>query len=248
MALSSQTALITGAGSGIGRAVAAALAEAGVRTALVGRDAARLEATRAQLGAGAEAAMAVPCDVTDRAGVEAMVRQVLATFGAIDILVCGAGINVPNRSLRSLDPADWDRVIATNLTGAFNLVHFVLPAMRDRGRGLIVQIASLSALRANVVSGAAYSVSKAGQAFLGACIGREERGRGIRSTVIYAGEVATSFLDARSSRPGGAGVASRREGILQPADVAAAVRFIAELPPHAHVAMLALKPTIDDFA
>src|SRR5437763_304146 len=77
-----------------------------------------------------------------------------------------------------LGPADWDRMIATNLTGAYNLVHFVLPTMRARGRGLVVQVASVAGLRASVLGGAAYSASKFGQAALGICLGREERSRG----------------------------------------------------------------------
>ena len=246
MALSNQIALITGAG-GIGKAIAMGLAEAGARVALVGRNREKLEATKAELGSSGELAVIAPCDITDRTQVQAMVQMVLTTLGSIDILVCSAGINVPKRSLRSLDPSDWDRLIATNLTGAFNVVHFVLPSMRDRGNGLVIQIASVSGMRANVLSGAAYSASKFGQAALGICIGREERGRGIRSTVIYPGEVNTPFLDARAGRPGGVD-AGRRESILQPSDIAAAVRFLAELPPRAHVPELVIKPTVDDFS
>jgi NADP-dependent 3-hydroxy acid dehydrogenase YdfG len=176
-----------------------------------------------------------------------MVEGVLAAFGSIDILVCSAGINVAQRSLRSLDPADWDRVLATNLTGSFNLVHFVLPSMRQRGNGLVIQVASVSGMRANTLSGAAYSASKFAQSALGIGIGREERGRGIRSTVLYPGEVNTSFLDQRAGRPGG-GDDSRRQSILQPEDIAAAVRFLVELPPRVHVPELVIKPTIDDFS
>ncbi len=175
-----------------------------------------------------------------------MVENVLSAMGSIDILICGAGINVPQRSLRSLDPADWDRIMAVNLTGAFNLVHFVLPSMRVRGRGLVIQLASVSGMRVNTLSGVAYSASKFGQAALGISIGREERGRGIHSTVIYSGEVNTPFLDSRGARPG-AGDDARRQSILQAEDIAAAVRFLAELPPRAHVPELVIKPTIDDF-
>ncbi len=177
-----------------------------------------------------------------------MVDDVLARLGRIDILVCASGLNVRQRSLRSLDPADWDQVIAANLTAAFNVIHATLPAMRTQGSGLIVQISSLSGVRANTISGAAYSAAKFGQSALGLLVGREERGRGIRSTVLYAGEVNTDFLDARAARPGGGDDSGRRSRILQPADVAATVRFLAELPAEAHVPELVLKPTIDDFS
>jgi len=245
--IGSQTALVAGAGGGIGRAVALRLAEAGARVALVGRNRDNLEATRAAMRPSDRPAVVAPCDVTDRPQVAATIQMLLAEIGSIDILVYSAGINVPKRSLRSLDPTDWDRLIATNLTGAFNLVHFTLPMMRERGNGLVIQIGSISAKRPSTLGGAGYSASKAAQAVLGVCIGREERGRGIRSTVIYSGEVNTSFLDSRSNRPGGIET-SRRETILQPEDIAAAVRFIAELPPRAHVPEFVIKPTIDDFA
>ncbi len=247
MSIQHQTALIAGASGGIGSAVTRVLADAGVRVALVGRDEAKLEAIRASLGAAGEQAVVAPCDLTDRAQVGPMVERVLSAMGSIDILVCASGINVAKRSLRTLDPADWDRVLSQNLGAAFNLVYFVAPSMRARGSGLVIQIGSLAGLRANALAGAAYSASKFAQGALGVVLGREERGRGIRSTVICAGEVNTSLLDARGARPGGE-APSRREGILEPADIAAAVRFLAELPPRVHVPEIVLKPTIDDFA
>jgi NADP-dependent 3-hydroxy acid dehydrogenase YdfG len=247
MAIQHQTALITGGGGGVGGAIAAVLTQSGVRVALLGRDCQRLDDARRALGPSAESSLSVPCDVTDRAKVNSAVASVLAEFRAIDILVCGAGINVANRSLRALDPADWDRMIATNLTGAYNVVHAVLPSMRAHGTGLVIQLGSVSGKRANVVSGVGYSASKFAQAALGVCIGREERGRNIRSTVIYAGEVNTPFLNARAARPGG-GDDTRRQSILQAEDIANAVRFLAELPPRVHIPELVIKPTIDDYS
>jgi NADP-dependent 3-hydroxy acid dehydrogenase YdfG len=162
------------------------------------------------------------------------------------VLVCASGINVAQRSLRALNPEDWDRVLQTNLTGTFNVIHHVLPSMRARGDGLIIQIASVSGLRANTLAGAAYSASKFAQRALGICIGREERGRGIRSSVIYPGETNTAFLDQRAGRPGGS-EGGRRQFILEPDDIAAAVNFLIQLPSRAHVPELVIKPTIDDF-
>lgn len=241
------TALITGAGGSIGRAIAQTLARMGIGVVLVGRERAKLERTAADLGAPAENAMLIPCDVTDRHQVKDMAAKAMEQTGSIDIAVCGAGINIPQRSLRAIDPAEWDRVIATNLTGAFNVVHFILPSMRARGSGLIIQMCSISGMRANTLSGAAYSASKFAQAALGICIGREERGRNVRSTVIYAGEVNSSFLDNRPARAGG-GDDSRRQTILQPEDIAATVGFLASLPPRAHIPEVVLKPAIDDFS
>ena len=95
--------------------------------ALIGRDREKLERARAGLERGRDSAFVATCDISDRFAVKAVVDQVLTAFGGIDVLVCNAGTNVKNRSLESLDPADWDRMIATNLTGSFNLVHAVLP-------------------------------------------------------------------------------------------------------------------------
>ena len=175
MAAKLKTALVTGAGSGIGRSIALTLAEMGLRVALVGRDREKLERTRADFVEG------------QRLGVRRALRHHRSIRGqgrsstrsrrpleSIDVLVCNAGTNVKNRSLESLDPSDWDRMIATNLTGSFNLVHHVLPSMRRRKNGLVIQICSISGMRASTLGGAGYSASKFGQAALGICLGREE--------------------------------------------------------------------------
>jgi NADP-dependent 3-hydroxy acid dehydrogenase YdfG len=237
--------MIVGASGGIGRAIATELAAAGARTILIGRNEERLKDLWSAL-ADSKALIAV-CDVTDRAQVSATVSSALSECGAIDILVFAAGINVAQRSLRSLDPGDWDKVVQTNLTGSFNVIQSVLPTMRERGCGLVIQIASLAGLRASSIAGAAYSTSKFGQAALGICIGREERGRGIRSTVIYPGEVNTALLRHRGGRMDEVDN-SRRESILQTGDVASVVRFIAELPPRVHIPELVMKPVLDDFS
>ena len=246
--MSQKTALVIGASGGLGRAIALMLAEEGYALALVGRDVEKLQRVRDELGTAAQAALLLTCDLTDRAQAQAMVEQVLAQMSFIDVLICAAGLNVRQRSLRSLDPADWDRVIAANLTTAFNAIHFVLPSMRTRGGGLIVQISSLAGLRANTITGAAYSAAKFAQGALGISIGREERGRGIRSTVIYSGEVNTPLLGVRADRLGATADEGRRANILQPQDIADAVRLLVKLPPHAHVPGLVIKPTIDDFS
>ncbi len=243
MASTLKTALVTGAGSGIGRSVTATLAEMGLRVALLGRDREKLERARAELPKGRDSAFVAPCDISDRFAVQAAVAQILTAFEGIDVLVCNAGTNVKNRSLESLEPADWDRMIATNLTGSFNLVHAILPSMRQKQNGLVIQICSVSGLRASTLGGAGYSASKFGQSALGICLGREEGTRGIRSSVIYPGEVNTPILDARPVPVG----PERRAAILQPEDVAAAVKFLVELNPRAHVPELVIKPTVDDF-
>jgi NADP-dependent 3-hydroxy acid dehydrogenase YdfG len=246
--MAEKTALVLGASGGLGRVIAPMLAEEGYALALAGRDPVKMHATRSSLGAAADDALMFLCDLTDRTQVQGMVEGALKQMGFIDVLICAAGLNVRQRSLRSLDPADWDRVIAANLTAAFNAIHFVLPSMRTRGKGLIVQISSLAGIRANTVTGAAYSAAKFAQSALGISIGREERGRGIRSTVIYSGEVNTALLDIRAERLGATADEGRKAMILQPQDIVDIVRMIVNLPPRAHIPEIVIKPTIDDFS
>lgn len=236
-----QTALVTGAGSGMGRAIAKDLAAGGMRVALVGRDRAKLDAVAAEIG---PSALVAPGDVADREAIGKVVAEVLAALGSIDVLICNAGINTPKRALDVLDPADWDRLIATNLTGAYNLIHYALPSMRSRGAGLVIQVASVAGLRASPLGGGAYSASKFGQAALGIVLGREERLRGIKSSVIYPGEVETPILENRPVPVS----KERRALILQPEDVAAAVRLLVDLPARAHIPELVIVPSVDDWA
>jgi NAD(P)-dependent dehydrogenase (short-subunit alcohol dehydrogenase family) len=242
----SSNAIVTGAGSGIGRGVALALAGRGMAVALVGRGRDKLDETArlvAEAHPGART-LVLPCDITDRPAVEAMAEEAASALGPIDVLVCNAGTNVRERSLEKLSYDDWDKMIATNLTGAFNLVHAILPGMRASKSGLIVQVCSISGKRASVLGGAGYSASKFGQAALGITLGREEAARGIRSSVIYPGEVNTPILDARPVPV----PEDRRRAILQPEDVAAAVAFLVDLDPRANVPELVIKPTVDDWA
>jgi NADP-dependent 3-hydroxy acid dehydrogenase YdfG len=237
-----ETAVVTGAGSGIGRGIAQALSAMGMRVALVGRDPKKLEATKALLTDGDRAILA-PCDVADRGAIQQMVKKIESAFSSIDVLISNAGTNVRNRGLDVLTPEDWDLMIATNLTGTYNLLHEVLPGMRARRNGLVIQVCSISGLRASTLGGAGYSASKFGQAALGLCLGREERERGIRSTVIYPGEVNTPILDNRPVPVS----QERKAAILQPEDVASAVKFLVELHPRARVPELVITPTVDDF-
>ena len=227
----------------MGRSIAETLAHLGFRVALVGRDRGKLQAVKDGLGEIGERAVVEPGDVANREAVAAIVARTIEAFGSIDVLVCNAGTNVRNRKIDVLTPADWDLMIATNLTGAFNLVHFALPAMIERKKGLVIQVCSISGVRVSLLGGVGYSASKFGQAALGIGLGREVHGMGIRSTVIYPGEVNTPILDNRPIPVS----AERKAAILQPEDVASAVRFLVELPERANVPELVITPTADDF-
>jgi NAD(P)-dependent dehydrogenase (short-subunit alcohol dehydrogenase family) len=242
MSLAYQTALVSGAGSGMGRAIAQSLAQLGLRVALLGRDRAKLDATADLLPPSS--AIVIPCDVADRAASERAVKSAQEELGSIDVLVCNAGINIPNRALARLELEDWDRLIATNLTGAFHLVYFAIPHMREQKKGLVVQISSISGKRAHPLGGIAYCAAKFGQTGMALCLGREERLNGIRSTVIYPGEVDTPILANRPAKL----PPERLAVILQPEDVAEAVEFLVKLPPRANVPELVMLPSVDEWA
>ena len=243
MGLNGKTALITGGGTGIGAGIALAMAGAGARVAVSGRREGPLKETADQSPAENHIACRA-CDVADRSSAAALVEWATSELGSVDILVNSAGLNVPKRSMADLDPADWDKLIEVNATGAYNCIHAVLPQMRERHDGLIVNISSIAGVRASLLGGVAYSASKFAMSALGMCVGLEERDHGIRVTNVYPGEVETPILDNRPAPVS----AEHRAKILQPEDVAALVVTIATLPPRAHVPEIVIKPTTQAFA
>jgi len=234
----SKSAVVTGAGSGVGQAVAIELASAGWSVALVGRREKALYDTIARAGPGAAPMLAVPCDIADPEEVSAMARIVLAQFSAIQVLVNAAGTNLARRGLDVLSIEDYRRVIDTNLNGAFYCVHELLPAMRKAGGGTIVNIVSDAGLVANAKAGAAYVASKFGLTGLTQSINAEERGHGIRACAIFPGDINTPLLDKRPSPP----PAEARQAMLQPEDVAQCVMLAINLPERAVVEQLVLRP------
>jgi NADP-dependent 3-hydroxy acid dehydrogenase YdfG len=242
ISLSGKTALITGGGSGIGLGAAVALASEGCRVAIAGR---RIEA----LKDAAATWIAQPpilfhaCDVAQRADVEKLFAWANDQLGRIDILVNAAGVNLKNRLMSNMTPPDWDRVLAINATGVYNAMYAVLPQMRKRKDGLIVNISSISGKRAAAIGGVAYNASKFAVAALGTSVANEEAVNNIRITTIYPGEVDTPILEHRPQPVS----AERRAKMLLPEDVGDLIVAIARLPARAHVPDLVIKPTGQEF-
>jgi NADP-dependent 3-hydroxy acid dehydrogenase YdfG len=237
--LAGRVAWVTGAGTGIGRASALALAGAGAGVALTGRTLAPLEETASLIRTTGGTALVVAADVTDPAAVTAAHAAVLAGLGEVHLLVNNAGWNETRRHWRQLTPETAQRLIAGNLTAPVLVTLAVLPAMRARGEGVLVHIASISATMIYPASGPIYTAAKFGARAMSATLNAEEGIHGIRSICINPGEVATPILDRRPVPPS----AAARAIMAQPEDIAAAVLFCATLPARVCVTELTITPT-----
>ena len=234
--LEGKTAWVTGAGTGIGRAVAQSFAAEGARVILTGRRREKLEETAALIGANAHV---LPCDLTDAAAVTAAAARVQSEWGGPDILVNNAGTNLPRRYLHQLTPEAIRTLIDGNLTAPFQTSVAVLPLMRAKGGGLIIQIASMAGKNVSFLSGPGYTAAKTGYVALSQAINQENGIHGIRSCCICPGEVATDILKSRPEPVPAEDV----ERLLQPEDIAAMALFVATMPARANITEMLVQPT-----
>ncbi len=226
--LDGKVAWVTGAGSGIGQSAAVALAQSGALVILSGRRAHQLDETRGSIERAGGQAESVPLDATIEAQVSAAHQSIVARHAAIDILVNSAGINVPKRRYRDLSVSDWDRVVEINLKGAMYTMLAVLPSMRARRDGLIINISSWLGRWPGYLAGPAYAATKSGMAAMTHQLNMEDGINGIRGCVIYPGEVATPILKTRPIPPSDEEIAR----MLKQDDLGRVVRFVAESPAH----------------
>jgi len=233
-----KTCIVTGAGSGVGQAIAIALARQGWRVALVGRRAETLQQTLKLTGAPAGQCLLCPCNVAEAPAVEQMARQVLAEFKEVEVLVNSAATNAPRRLLEVLSLEDYHAMINTNLNGAYYCVHAFLPQMRARRSGTIVNMVSDAGKQASPKSGPAYVMSKFGLAGLNQSINAEERANGIRACAIFPGDIDTPLLDRRPQPP----TAEARRKMLQSEDIAECALLAINLPARALVEEIVIRP------
>jgi len=238
MHLQGKTALVTGGGTGIGLGIAQALAADGCRVVIVGRRENVLKeaclATKSDLPM-----IGRTVDVTDWQSVESLFAGVLKDVGPLDILVNSAGTNTAKRKLEELSLDDWDAMMKINCYGTYYCLKAVLPQMIERKAGLIVNINSISGIRAGLLGGVGYNASKFAVTGLGITAAQEVAQYGIRVTNVYPGEVDTPILEKRPTPVSD----EHRARILKPEDVGAAVLMVAQLPPRAHIPELSIKPT-----
>jgi len=230
-----QTALVTGATEGIGRAIAIALGAAGYRVGVCARDAAKLEGLLADLERAGVQAAGLPCDVGDAAQVDRLVAHVTAALGPVDILVNNAGIGIL-KPFAELTLEEWDATMATNVRSLFLVTRAVLPGMRARKEGAVVNISSLSGKR-GFAGGTAYAASKHAVMGFAESLMLEVRKDGVRVITICPGSVDTKIIHQQQV------FESDPAKILKPEDVASVVLTALQLPARATVSEIHVRPS-----
>lgn len=233
-----KTAVVTGAGSGVGQSIALKLARQGWRVALVGRRAEALGETVRLAGSLAKQFLACPCDIGEQAAVAKIAATILAEFKDVEVVVNAAGTNAPRRSLEVLSLDDYHAMMNTNLHGAYYIVQAFLPQMRARQSGTIINIVSDAGKQASPKAGPAYVMSKFGMAGLNQAINAEERPHGIRACAIFPGDIDTPLLDKRPLIPD----ATARARMMKPEDIADCALLCINLPSRAVVEEMLVRP------
>ena len=231
--LRKQVAVVTGAGRGIGAAIARQLASMGANTVLCGRTLKALEATASGIAATGGKATPIACDVADLKSVEALAARVEQTFGRTDILINNAGVGAFSAPLHELTPDEWEKVLNTNLRGVYYCVRSFAPMMIRARTGHIVNISSLAGKNA-LPNGAAYAASKWGLNGLTYSVAEELRVHGIRVAAVAPGSVNTE-LSPHTGKD-----ASK---MLKPEDVAHAVAMLVTQAPQSFASEILLRPT-----
>jgi NAD(P)-dependent dehydrogenase (short-subunit alcohol dehydrogenase family) len=233
-----KNAVVTGAGSGVGQAIAIALAREGWQVAIIGRRRETLLQTRRLAGAKASRIFLFPCDIGDEKAVTGMGRSVLKKLGPVEVLVNAAGTNAPNRALEVLSLRDYHAMIDANLNGAYYCTQAFLPEMRRRQSGTVVNIVSDAGKAASPKAGPAYVMSKFGLSGLTQSINAEERSRGVRACAVFPGDIDTPLLDKRPSPP----PPEARLKMLRSEDVAVCAMLAINMPPRALIEEIIVRP------
>src|SRR5437870_6801389 len=230
LALTEQVALVTGASSGLGRATALALAQAGADVVLLARSADDLQQATAELGPSGRRSIAFPGDLADERYIQNAVQRTIELFGRVDILVNAAGIDIPG-AVSQLATNDWDYVLDVNLRAPFLLAKAVVPHMSQARRGTIINISSVAGKR-GWANAAAYCASKFGLTGFTQTLAAEGKAYGIRACILYPGGMATHWGTWSSTdRAASASEPPPVTKALPPTEVASLIVWIATAPP-----------------
>ncbi|HEV2107728.1 MAG TPA: SDR family NAD(P)-dependent oxidoreductase [Thermomicrobiales bacterium] len=232
-----KVAIVTGAGSGVGRATALALAANGMAVALASRRSTPLDETAALIEEAGGTALPIATDVSSEASVDALIKHTATELGGVDVLICAAGVGLYG-PVASYSFADWQTTLATNLTGVFLCARAALTPMQERGHGAIIAVGS-GAGKQGYANLAAYSASKFGLLGFMQSLAAEVSKDGIKVSTILPGSILTDFAggsaDQKRANPDG-------KRYLEPEDVAQAISFLLAQPDRAWTQELNLWP------
>ena len=237
--LQNKTVIVTGASSGFGEAIAIACAAEGAKVSLVARRVGLLERVAIAARAKGGEALVCPADVSDDAQVHAAVEKTRAAFGPVDVLVNNAGANISQRSIADTSAEQWRELMDINLTSAFVFTQAVLPEMKARGDGLIINLASRAGMFPSIGAGVAYSTSKIGMEALNDVTNEEGNAHGVRACLFNPGAGNTPIIDRRPVKFS----LEQKMKMIQSEDIAATVVFIASLPPRVNIDLVSMLPT-----
>jgi NADP-dependent 3-hydroxy acid dehydrogenase YdfG len=232
-------AWVTGGGTGIGRAGAAALLADGWTVVISGRRADVLQGVADELGAGGKPVEAMALDVSNADDVNKVAQAILAKHGRIDLLVNSAGVNLPKRSWEDVTQDGWDQIVDINLNGVMYCMRAVLPAMRAQKDGCIINVASWAGRIVSKMTGPAYTATKHAVLALTHSFNMDECVNGLRACCLSPGEVATDIMKNRPVPPSDEVMAR----MLQPDDLGKTIAFIASMPPHVCINEVLISPT-----
>ena len=234
--LNEKVAWIVGAGSGIGQNAALKLSELGMKVILSGRNIKKLEETFQNCQSKA---FIKTLNITDKTLVKETVDQIKKEFKQIDVLVNCAGINIENRDWDNINESDWDQVMQTNINGLFYCCKSVIPLMKEKKDGLIINVSSWSGNHVSLLSGVTYTSSKHALNAMTETINMKYCNMGIRACALCPGEVATDILDKRPKKLS----LEQKKKMLQPDDLGETIAFLCQMPKHVCINELTISPT-----
>lgn len=237
--LNDQVAIITGAGTGIGREAALLFADQGATLVLAGRRIEPLNEVVQLIESNGGIAVARSTDLGDGDAAAALGTWALAEFGKVDIIVNNAGHSTAAKSIRYIPTDQWDSVFRVNVEGVYRLTQSLIESMLERGTGTVITTSSYAAIHPGLLGGLAYSAAKAASYNLMQGINAELNTKGIRASTVLPAEVDTPILDRRPLKPD----AAARATMMMPEDVAMAILLCATLPQRTVIEEIVMSPT-----